>query len=62
MTELPVLLIIFLVLIVLAVWVTLNHLAPRRSSEKDGCLPIDLLLPTAYLENSSEIERLTAEL
>lgn len=62
MTELPVFLIIFLVVIVLAVWVTLNHLAPRRSSEEDASLPIDLLLPTAYLENSSEIERLTAEL
>ena len=62
MTELPVFLIIFLVLIVSAVWITLNYLAPRRSTEKDACLPIDLLLPTAYLENSSEIERLTAEL
>jgi len=61
-TELPVFLIIFLVLIVLAVWITLNHLAPRRSTEKDASLPIDLLLPTAYLENSSEIERLTVEL
>ena len=62
MMELPVFLIVFLVLIVLAVWVAFNHLAPRRSTERDASLPIDLLLPTTYLQNSSEIERLSAEL
>jgi hypothetical protein len=61
-TELPVFLIVSLVLIVIALWVAFNYLAPRRSFEKDASLPIDLLLPTAYLENSSEIERLSAEL
>ncbi len=60
--ELPVFLIVFFVLIVLAVWVTFNQLAPRRSTERDASLPIDLLLPTTYLQNSSEIERLSAEL
>ncbi len=62
MTELPVFLIVSLVLIVIALWIAFNSLAPRRSSEKDASLPIDLLLPTAYLENSAEIERLSAEL
>ncbi len=62
MTELPVFLIVSLLLIVLAVWFAFNQLAPRRSTEKDASLPIDLLLPTAYLENSSEIVRLSAEL
>jgi len=61
-TELPVFLIVSLLLIVLALRVAFNYLAPRRSSERDASLPIDLLLPTAYLENSSEIERLSAEL
>jgi len=61
-TELPVFLIVSLVLIVIALWVAFNYLAPRRSSERDASLPIDLLLPTACLENSSEIERLSAEL
>jgi len=61
-TELPVFLIVSLLLIVVALWVAFNYLAPRRSSERDASLPIDLLLPTAYLENSSEIERLSAEL
>ncbi len=62
MTELPVFLIVSLLLIVIALWITFNYLAPRRFAEKDACVPLDLLLPTAYLENSSEIERLTAEL
>ena len=62
MTELPVFLIVSLLLIVLVLWVAFNLLAPRRSTEKDASLPIDLLLPTTYLQNSSEIERLLAEL
>ena len=62
MTELPVFLILSLLVIVFVVRIAFNQLAPRRSTEKDARLPIDLLLPTAYLENSSEIERLTAEL
>jgi hypothetical protein len=62
MTELPVFLIVSLLLIVIALWVAFNYLTPRRSSEWDASLPIDLLLPVAYLENSSEIERLSAEL
>src|SRR3981189_310359 len=60
--ELPVFLIVSLLVIVLVLWVAFNQLAPRRSTEKDASLPIDLLLPTAYLENSSEIERRSAEL
>jgi hypothetical protein len=60
--ELPVFLIVSLLAIVLVLWVAFNQLAPRRSTEKDASLPIDLLLPSTYLENSSEIDRLTAEL
>ncbi len=62
MTELPVFLVVSLVLIVLALWVAFNHLAPHRSTERDASLPIDLLLPTTFLQNSSEIARLSAEL
>lgn len=62
MTELPVFLVVSLLLIVVALWIAFNYLAPRCSTEKDASLPIDLLLPTAYLENSSEIVRLSAEL
>jgi hypothetical protein len=61
-TELPVFLILSLLLVVLAVWFAFNQLAPRRSTEKDASLPIDLLLPIAHLENSSEIVRLSVEL
>ncbi len=62
MTELPVFLIVFFVLIGLTLWFAFRHLAPRRAAEKDASLPIDLLLPTSYLKNSSEIERLLTEL
>jgi hypothetical protein len=61
-TELPVFLIVFLALIGLMSWFAFRHLVPRRAGEKDGSLPIDLLLPTSYLKNSSEIERLLTEL
>jgi hypothetical protein len=59
-TELPVFLVVSLLLIVFALWVAFNHLAPRRSTERDAGLPIDLLLPTTYLQLSSEIRRLSA--
>jgi len=61
-TELPVFLLVSLLVISFALWFAFNLLAPRRATEQDASLPIDLLLPTAYLENSSEIERLSAEL
>jgi hypothetical protein len=60
-TELQIFLIVSILLIVLVVWIALNHLAPRRATEKDASLSVDLLLPTAYLQNSSEIEQLLAE-
>jgi hypothetical protein len=60
-TELPIFLIVSMLLIVLVLWIALNHLPPRSTTEKDASLSVDLLLPTAYVQNSSEIERLLAQ-
>jgi hypothetical protein len=61
-TEIIVFSAVFLSLIVVVLWLAFTRLAPRRAAKEDAGLPIDLLLPTGYLRNSSKIEMLLNEL